>query len=124
MMTESAKEKVWFLLSDLFVDTDHPERELREMAVALKRTGFSTDEVEKILHHEVAPVCGRWMRYGGAIGLWPMFDQAALKQRIHKHLVRPWYKPPLVNTGLLGLSSVQRDWEIVRDAMENQDDGI
>ena len=118
-MDESAKEKVWLLLSDLFVDTDHPKRYLQEIGVALKRTGFSANEVEKILRKEVAPICARWMRYPGAIGPWPMFDPEHLKQRIRAHLDRPWYKSPLIGTGLFGLSGVKRSWEIVRDAMEN-----
>jgi len=117
-MTVSAREKVWFLLADLFVDTDHAERELRAIGVALKQTGFSVDDVETILRKEVAPVCGRWMR-SGAIGPWPMFDEEELRQRIEVYLNRPWYQPPPINTGLLGLSGVKRAWRIVRNAMEN-----
>ena len=117
-MDETAQERVWLLLSDLFVDTVHTERGLREIGVALKRTGFSADEVERILRKEVAPVCGRWMRYP-TIGPWPMFDPEDLKQRIRAHLNRPWYKPPLIGVGLFGLSDVKRSWEIVRAAMAN-----
>lgn len=117
-MTTSAKENVWFLLSNLFVDTDHSEEELREIGVALKKTGCSVEDVEKILRSEVAPVCGRWMHYPGAIGPWPMFDREELKQRIQAYLNRPWHQPPLINSGLWGLSRVKRAWGTVRDAME------
>ena len=118
-MKDSAKEKVWLLLSDLFVDTDLPERELREIGAALKRTGFSADEVEKMLRKEVAPVCARWMRYPGAIGPWPAFDPEELKLRIRTYLNRPWYRAPLMGGGLFGLPGVKRSWRIVRDTMEN-----
>jgi|SRR5690348_12900356 hypothetical protein len=117
-MDESAKEKVWVLLSDLFVDTVHTERELTAIGAALKGTGCSADDVEKILRKEVAPVCGRWMRYP-TIGPWPMWDPEDVKQRVRAYLNRPWYKPRLMGMGLFGLSDVERSWEIVRHAMEN-----
>ena len=116
-MNASAKEQVWFLLSDLFVDTEWSERELRGIGVALRDTGFSSKDVEKILRAEVAPVCGRWMRYP-SIGPWPMFDREWVRLNIQKYLERPWYIMPFFGGGLWGLGSVKRDWTIVRAAME------
>lgn len=117
-MDENSKEKVWLLLSDLFVDTEHSDRELREIGVALKGTGFSADDVETILRKEVAPVCGAWMRYP-TVGPWPMFDPDDLKQRIRAHLNRPWYKSTFVSIGLSGLPGLKSSWKVVRDAMES-----
>lgn len=62
-MSTSAREAVWVLLSDLFVDSENTERDLRAIGQALKKTGFSVGEVKLILRKEVAPVCGKWMFY-------------------------------------------------------------
>ena len=69
-----ARETIWWLLSDLFVDTTHTEDDLRRLGAALKKTGCGVEDLERILRYEVAPVCGTWMSYPGAIGPWPQFD--------------------------------------------------
>lgn len=116
-MTPSSREAVWVLLSELFVDTEHSKQNLLAMGRALQETGFSAEVVETILRREVAPVCGRWMAYPGAVGPWPMFDAQDLKDRIESRLCKPWYKPPFFNAGLVLMPGVKRDWEIVRNAM-------
>lgn len=121
-MSTKSREAVWILLSRLFVDTENIDQDLLVIGRSLKKTGFSVNEVETILRREVAPVCGQWMLYPGAIGPWPMFDEADLKKKIKERLSKPWYKPPLFHTGLMLMPSVKREWEIVRNAMRSESD--
>jgi len=109
-------EEIWILLSDLFVDTEHTVDELIMLGKALKKTGCPIKEIERILKYEVAPVCGKWMRYP-TVGPWPMFDEKDLLSRIQKHIERPWYSPPLIKNGLFGLGHVKKEWERVKAAI-------
>lgn len=121
-MSTKPREAVWILLSELFVDTAHTKKDLLAMGKSLRETGFSVEEVETILRREVAPVCGQWMLYPGAIGPWPMFEAQALKEKIEERLRKPWYKRPLFTTGLMLMPGVKREWEILRNAMRDQPD--
>ena len=109
-------EKIWILLSNLFVDTEYSVDELIMLGKAIKSTGASVKEIEGILKYEVAPVCGKWMRYP-TIGPWPMFDEIDLLPRIQKHIERPWWLPPLIKNGLFSLGHVKKEWEIVKTAI-------
>ena len=119
-MNLKSRQAVWILLSELFVDTEHAKEDLLAIGTSLQGTGFSVDEVEAILRREVAPVCGRWMTYPGAIGPWPMFDAQELKTRIGRHLCKPWYKPPFFSTSLMLMPGVKRDWATVRSSMRKE----
>ena len=121
-MNTKSRERVWVLLSELFVDTEHTPNDLLAIARSLQETGFSVDEVETILRRDVAPVCGEWMLYPGAIGPWPMFDEQELKEKIEQRLSRPWYKALSLHTGLTFMPGVKREWEVVRDAICSQSD--
>jgi len=122
MMNTRSREAVWILLSGLFVDTKNTAKDLLALGRALQKTGFSVEEIETILRREVAPVCGQWIVYPGAIGPWPMFDEQDLQKRIEEHLRKPWYKPPLFNAGLMLMPGVKREWKIVRNAVRSQRD--
>ena len=111
-------EKIWILLSDLFIDTERSVDELIMLGKSLKSTGISANEIERILKYEVAPVCGSWMRYP-TIGPWPMFDEKDLLLRIKKHIERPWYLGPLIKNGLFCLGHVKKEWEIVKNAINS-----
>lgn len=114
------KQKVWLMLSELFVDTQHTEDDLRRLGKALNGTGYSVKEIERIFKTEVSPVCGKWMCSPGAIGPWPMFDEEDLNDRIQKYLQQPWYQPPFFNNSILWrLPSVRRDWKIVKGAIHD-----
>jgi hypothetical protein len=119
-MKTDPRAAVWVLLSELFVDTEHSDEDLQALGRALQKTGFSVDEVGAMLRREVAPVCGRWMLYPGAIGPWPLFDEQALRAGIEERLRKPWYQPPLFRTGLLLMPGVRRNWGIVRNAMRGK----
>ena len=112
-MNPAAREAAWVLLSDLFVDTEHSPEFLRSLGFALEGTGFTADEIESILKTEVAPVCGRWMRWP-SIGPWPAFDPDWVKRTIANYRRRPRF----FRLGLWGLPGVREDWKIVRAAME------
>ncbi|MDB5897070.1 MAG: hypothetical protein JWP22_1441 [Ramlibacter sp.] len=116
-MNTTSRQAVWILLSELFVDTEHTKDDLRILARSLQETGFPLHEIETILCREVAPVCGRWMLYPGAIGPWPAFQEQELRERIDARLHKPWYKPPFFHTGLWGMPGVRREWTIVRNAL-------
>jgi hypothetical protein len=108
-MTVSARHKVWFILSDLFVDTEWSIEDLRRMGISLKGTGFSASEIEAILRTEVAPVC-----FWGLIGPWPDVDQDWLIESIEKYLRRP----SLFRRKTWGFPSAREKWKVVRYAME------
>lgn len=116
-MNRAPREAVWLVLSELFVDTEHTQKNLYAIGSLLQETGFSIDEIATILYREVAPVCGRWMLYPGAIGPWPAFEEQDLKKRIQAHLQKPWYEPPLLHRGLMFMPGVRRDWKIIQNAM-------
>jgi hypothetical protein len=120
-MAVPVREQVWTLLSDLFVDTSLQERDLRTLGRALRETGASPDETERVLRTEVAPVCGRWMLYGAAVGAWPAFDEVDLKRNIEHYIQTPWYRrrPLLAPLTWWYLFGVRRDWQVVRDEMQN-----
>jgi hypothetical protein len=118
IMTASTREYVWWLLSDLFVDTTHTDDELRRLGVALKQTGFAVSAIEQILRHEVAPVCGRWLIHPGAIGPWPQFDRHDIEARIRAYVQRPWYKSPFA-VPLWLFPGVRREWSIVKRVMQD-----
>jgi hypothetical protein len=121
-MSTKPREALWVLLSELFVDTEHTKKDLLAIGKSLRETGFSVEEVETILLREVAPVCGRWMLYPGAIGPWPMVDEQELKEKIEERLRKPWYKQSLFNKGLMFMPGVKRKWENIRNAMRSQPD--
>ena len=116
-MTESARESVWWLLSDLFVDTTRTQDELRRLGVALRKTGFAPRDIEWILRREVAPVCGWWA--AGGIGPWPCFDRQDIEARIRAYLERPWYKGPLFGAPLWLFPGLRREWSVVKNAMRD-----
>ena len=112
-MDFGTRHRVWYLLSDLFVDTELTDEQLCRIGVALKQTGLSSNDVEKILRREVAPVCGAWMRWP-SIGPWPAFEPEWVKESIERYLSRP----ALFRLGLWSYPGVRRSWKIVRAEME------
>lgn len=47
---------VWEALSELFVGKELPDYDYAGIAKALRQSGYSLDELEKVLREEVAPV--------------------------------------------------------------------
>jgi hypothetical protein len=106
------REKAWFLLSDLYVDTEYTEDQLVRLAKALAVLGFSLRELTYILKNEVGPVAGSWMCYPGTIGPWPAFDEEDLKNGIIENLKRPWYRKQ--RRCLLAILATRKNWITVK----------
>lgn len=52
----SRRAPVWAAMSELFLDTKLSEQELSAITASIKQAGYSAEEAEEILIHEVAPV--------------------------------------------------------------------
>jgi len=115
----TTREKIWIILSDLFIDTELTPAELNAIGLALRDTGESCERIEQILREEVAPVCGQWMLYP-TVGPWPKFDEVDLIGKITKYISRPWYRFPILKLGLFGLRQVREDWSHVKRAMNDR----
>jgi hypothetical protein len=105
-MSTATRQKVWALLSDLFVDTENSEQELRAIGQVLKTTGFSVAEVELILRKEVAPVCGRWMVNPGPMGSRTKCN-AELTRSHHTHFLMRRRFATLLSATMVSASAVQ-----------------
>lgn len=110
-----ARQRVWCVLSTLFLDTDVTE--MREtLARELAASPFEVEELESILIHEVFPVC--WWNLISVAGVWTGFDEAWLIEAIRRRkgpLTRAW-------AHVAGRFVVRRDadWCAVRAAIARQ----
>ena len=73
---------LWSALSDLFLDTELNESDLRYVAARVLKSGFSPTSVQEILWNEVFPALADNLRI--ATGEWSGFDGLWLQQRIVK----------------------------------------
>lgn len=119
-MQRNQRERIWVLLSELFVDTELKAEDLQALGQSLREVGEPPSEVERVLRSEVAPVCGRWMLFAAPVGPWPGFDEADLKKQIEAYLQAPWYRcrPMLAPLAWWLLSGVRRDWQVAKFAMQ------
>lgn len=112
-------EAAWCLLSGLFADTEYDDDELLRLGAALKQTGLSSRELERILRHEVAPVCGVWLTHPGAIGPWPQFNEEEVQSRIRSYVQRKWYKKPLFHLPLWALPGIRSKWSFLKRLLQS-----
>ncbi|WP_299149199.1 hypothetical protein [uncultured Tateyamaria sp.] len=75
----SPREQVWVAMSQMFLDSDLANM-LDAPARVLAASPFDLEDLDRILLHEVYPVCG-WNLYAPA-GNWTGFDVADLVARI------------------------------------------
>ncbi len=100
------RRPVWSALSNLFLDTDVSA--LREAnARQLAASPYSIAELQRILVHEVYPVC-RSNLFGWPGGEWLAFDEEWLQTRILRRLRSPFRPLHWMNLGRL---SVHASWE-------------
>jgi len=71
---------IWFVLSHMFVDTEHQESDYRSFAEKILESKFTPLEIEYILWNEVFPIAGR--SFSSAVGVWPSFNENWLQTKI------------------------------------------
>lgn len=111
----------WLALSELFLDTELQETDLRFIARTLAASGHSLSQLEETLWAEVAPVVG-WNLLSVA-GVWEGFDPAWLEERVSRGRQRGRLLGSLAArlSRRLWRSSIQADWERVKSLLPQDD---
>ena len=76
------RKPVWIALSDLWLDTEFEESDLRRIAGAMRESGYSVEELREIYLFEVAPVV--FPNLLTVAGEWAGFDPEWLVGRVLK----------------------------------------
>ncbi len=107
------RREVWSALSDLYLDTDtsllYPQ-----IAEALARSPYSSDEIWRILRHEVHPAVSANMR--DVAGVWDGFDTEWLAARIQRRLSRPAWRRPF---GCVFCGQPRQEWRILASLIDD-----
>lgn len=84
---DQAHRSARLAISQLFLDTELDELDLKSIARELTATGLPVEELQWIYETEVAPACWRNLRAlpGGA---WSGFDERSLTTAINQHRIK------------------------------------
>lgn len=85
-MSDAARERVWLALSELWLDTQRDEADLRVIADTLRASALPPAELEAIYLYEVAPVL--WLNAWSVAGAWSGFDPEWLFERCRHNRAR------------------------------------
>ncbi|SMB82843.1 DUF7079 family protein [Deinococcus hopiensis] len=81
------RQPVWTALSELFLDTELTEADLRRIARVLDASGYPDTTLRKILHRELAPfLLGNLFTVAG---VWNGFDEAWVCEQAERYARRP-----------------------------------
>lgn len=88
------REDLWYLLSDLYLDTEFDERDAKYMASEILKSGVDVETIEKILFDEVHPVlCWNLMTVAGE---WQGFKREFVTEMVLSNLrsepPKSWFK--------------------------------
>lgn len=74
------RKPVWLALSELYLDTELDDDDLKRIALILFQSSYSTEELKDILYYEVAPIVrgNLWT----VAGIWSGFDEDWLYKKI------------------------------------------
>jgi len=90
--TLKTRKPLWLALSDLFLDTELQDYDCLFIANKMKESGYSLDEINTILMHEVFPVCISNLH--SVAGEWTGFNEEWLTEKITQskppNLIRRW----------------------------------
>lgn len=80
--TLSIRKPLWSALSDLFLDTELQDMDLSLIALKMRESAYSLDEITDILMTEVFPVCSS--NLNPVAGIWEGFEEESLFRDILK----------------------------------------
>jgi hypothetical protein len=87
------RKPVWIALSDLWLDTELTEDDLRRIAEVMRRSGYGVEELREIYLFEVAPVV--FPNLLSVAGEWAGFDEEWLVHEVTKQAGR---RSPVLRT--------------------------
>jgi hypothetical protein len=87
------RKPVWIALSDLWLDTELTEDDLRRIAEVMRRSGYNVGELREIYLFEVAPVV--FPNLLSVAGEWAGFDEEWLVHEVTKQASR---RSPVLRT--------------------------
>jgi hypothetical protein len=87
------RKPVWIALSDLWLDTELTDEDLRRIADVMRRSGYEVEELREIYLFEVAPVV--FPNLLSIAGEWAGFDEEWLVQEVTKQARR---RSPVLRT--------------------------
>lgn len=86
MPTIVERVPVWTVLSELFLDTELEEDDLRRIAGKLRETSYGPMEIERILRNEVMPAFGPNLL--SAAGEWTPWTEGEVREIMVRSLER------------------------------------
>ena len=81
------RRPVWRALSELWLDTELTEDDIRHIAGVMVDSGYTLGELRVICDSEIAPVV--YKNLLTPVGVWSGFDEEWLSQQIIKELDKP-----------------------------------
>ena len=81
------RRPVWRALSELWLDTELTDADIRHIAEVMVESGYSLSELRVICDSEIAPVV--YKNLLTPVGVWSGFDEEWLSQQIIKQLDAP-----------------------------------
>jgi hypothetical protein len=87
------RKPVWCALSDLWLDTELTEDDLRRIAEVMRKSGYKIEELREIYLFDVAPVV--FLNLFSIAGEWAGFDEEWLVQEVTKQARR---RSPVLRT--------------------------
>ncbi|MEM6448092.1 MAG: hypothetical protein AAF704_16230 [Cyanobacteria bacterium P01_D01_bin.123] len=106
------RRKVWIVLSDLFLDTEHDDSHLHHIASVLASSGYTWEELDRILRFELAPFLGVFP--ASAVGVWEGFDPDLVCENARKRLGRPSWVVRLSVLLRLQTWMVESSWQRIK----------
>lgn len=111
------RRPVWLALSELYLDTQLQASDHQRIADVIVASGYTLDEVEAMLRHEVGPVLGANGR--SIAGVWDGFDEhwlteAILRRRQSWRRFLPAFSPWWM---------VRESWHAIRQEAERRQGG-
>lgn len=103
---------VWQAISDLWLEQELEEYEVRAIAWALAQSPHDWQQLEEIFLFEVAPVVHGNLRDGA--GVWGSFDILSLREAIVKNMRNPLYAQEALSNREGMTELVADDWKRVR----------
>ena len=114
------RKPIWYALSDLYLDTELQDFNLKSIAEKIKQSPYTLEEVKQIDKTEVFPVL--YSNVTGIAGIWLGFQEEWLASEIEKNLSKKTRLKTLFNNlrYFIIKGRFADDWEKIKSAYQEQ----